>query len=53
MVEVKSEVTVLREPIHTLAQALELIPEIYIPQGGKAHALESQIFSDRVKEGSR
>ncbi len=50
MVEVKSEVAVLREAIHALAQALELIPEIYIPQGGKAHGLESQIFIDRVKE---
>jgi hypothetical protein len=50
MVEVKSEVAVLREAIHALAKALELIPEIYVTQEGKAHGLESQIFSDLVKK---
>ena len=48
MVEIKSEVAVLREAIHALAQALKLIPEIYVPQGG--HGLESQRFTDLVEE---
>jgi hypothetical protein len=50
MVEIKSEVAVLREAIHALAQALKLIPEIYVPQEGKGHGLESQIFTDLVEE---
>jgi hypothetical protein len=50
MGDVQSEYTELREAIHALAQALELIPQIYVPQEGKAHGLEAEIFSDLVKE---
>ena len=47
---VQSEFAEVREVIHALAKALELIPQIYLPQEGKAHGLEAGIFSDLVKE---
>ena len=50
MGDVQSEFAEVREGIHALAQALELIPQIYRPQEGKAHGLEAGIFSDLVKE---
>jgi len=50
MIEVQSDHTELREAIHALAQALELIPQVYVPQEGKAHGIEAEIFSDLVKE---
>jgi hypothetical protein len=49
MLEDKS-VAELREAIHALAQAIALIPEIYVPQDGKAKRLEGQIFSELIKE---
>ena len=50
MGDVQSEFAEVREAIHALAQALELIPQIYLPHKGKAHGLEAGIFSDLVKE---
>jgi hypothetical protein len=50
MGDLQSELAEVREAIHALAQALELIPQIYVPQEGKAHGLEAGIFSDLVKE---
>jgi len=41
MGDVQSEFAEVREAIHALAQALELIPQIYVPQEGKAHGLEA------------
>ena len=38
MDDVRSEFAEVREAIHALAKALELIPQIYLPQEGKAHA---------------
>lgn len=40
----------LREAIHSLAQAIALIPEIYVPQGDKTKGLAAKIFSDLLKE---
>jgi hypothetical protein len=50
MVAIQSDHTEIREAVHALAQALELIPQIYVPQAGKAHSLEAGIFSDLVRE---
>ena len=50
MVVIKSEVATLREAVHALAQASELMPQIYVLQESKYHDLESQRFSDLVKE---
>ncbi len=50
MGDVQSEFAEVREAIHALAQALELISQIYVPQEGKAHGLEAGIFYDLVKE---
>ena len=50
MGDVQTEFAEVREAIHALAQALELIPQIYVPQEGKTHGLEAGIFSDLVKE---
>ena len=40
----------LREAIHALAQAIELIPDLYVPQDGKGKGLEARMFSELVKE---
>ena len=44
MGDVQSEFAEVREAIHALAQALELIPQIYLPHEGKAHGLELEYF---------
>jgi hypothetical protein len=49
MLEEKS-VTELREAVHALAEAIALIPEIYVPQKDKNKSIEAKIFSDLLKE---
>jgi outer membrane protein TolC len=49
MPEEKS-VAELRQAIHALAQAIGLLPEIFIPQQAKTKGLEAQILSDLIKE---
>lgn len=49
MPEEKS-VSGLREAIHALAQAIELIPDLYVSQDGKSKGLEARMFSELVKE---
>jgi hypothetical protein len=46
----EKSVAELREAVHALAQAIELIPEIYIPQGDKTKSIAAKIFSDLIKE---
>ncbi len=40
----------LREAVHALAHAIELIPDMYVLQGEKMSGIEAQIFSDLIKE---
>ncbi len=40
----------LREAVHALAHAIELIPEMYVTQREKTNGIEAQIFSDLIKE---
>jgi hypothetical protein len=49
MLEEKSVVE-LRGAVHALARAIELIPEMYVSQGGKTKGIEAQIFCDLIKE---
>ena len=49
MLEERSVVE-LREAVHALARAIELIPEMYVSQGDKTNGIEAQIFSDLIKE---
>ncbi len=46
----EQSVVELREAVHALAQAIELIPEMYVLQGEKTKGIEAQIFSDLIKE---
>ena len=40
----------LREAVHALAHAIEMIPNMYVLQGEKTNGIEAQVFSDLIKE---